>query len=187
MTVPYSARVSRFRKPVRAVVVALALVGSAGGCGPSLPPKPPFAESGAEVDGILPLLDGGEIELATLRGKPLVVHFFTTWSLPAQADLDELRATQEAQPADSFKILGIGLDVDGYKLIAPWRDAAQVDWLVALPSADVTAGKSAFGNVMAEVPSTVLVDAQGQVAWSHRGPLPPGELARRLASLQPHR
>jgi hypothetical protein len=40
---------------------------------------------------------------------------------------------------------------------------------------------------MAEVPSTVLVDAEGRVVWSHRGPLPPGELARRLASLHPHR
>ena len=156
-------------------------------CGGGLPPAAPFAREGAEVDTTLPLLDGGEIDLASLRGKPLVIHFFTTWSLPAQGDLDELRAARTAEPKDSFKILGIGLDKDGYKLIAPFRDAARIDWLVALPTSDVIAGQSVFGNVMAEVPSTVIVDARGHVVWTHRGPLPAGVLARQLASLHPHR
>ena len=67
------------------------------------------------------------------------------------------------------------------------RDAAGIDWLVALPSPELTGGKSVFGDVMAAVPSTVLVDAGGHVVWSHRGPLPAGVLARQLASLSEHR
>ncbi len=162
--------------------------GAGVGCGgPALPPAAPFAARGAQVEGVLPLLDGGEIELASLRGKPLVIHLFTTWSLPAQVDLDELRAARAAVPEGSFTILGIGLDVDGYKLIAPWRDAAGIDWLVALPTAEMADGKSVFGNVMAAVPSTVLVDGRGRVVWSVRGPLPAGELERQLARLGVHR
>ena len=156
-------------------------------CGGALPPAAPFAEAGAEVDATLPLLDGGEIALPSLRGKPLVIHFFTTWSLPAQGDLDELRAARAARPKGSFAIVGVGLDKDGYKLIAPYRDAARIDWLVALPTAELSAGKSVFGDIMAAVPSTVIVDASGHVAWTHRGPLPAGLLARQLASLSEHR
>ncbi len=168
----------------RPLLVLWLLLAACGGAGPH---GPAFAARGATVEATLPLLDGGEIELATLRGKPLVVHFFTTWSLPAQYDIDELRAARKAEPADSFKILGVGLDKDGYRLIAPFRDAERIDWLVALPSAEVLAGESVFGNVMAEVPSTVVVDADGRVVWTHRGPLPPGELARQLATLHAHR
>jgi peroxiredoxin len=187
MTVPYSARVSRFRKPVRLALALLVIVGASGiGCGDMLPPASPFAARGDVVDLTLPLLDGGEVDLGSLRGQPVVIHFFTTWSLTAQADLDELRAARKADGAQ-VKLLSIGLDLDGYQLIAPYRDAAGIDWLVALPTADVSTGKSVFGDVMASVPSTVLLDDEGRVAWVQRGPLPHGALTRQLATVRAHR
>lgn len=168
---------------MRAAVTSLLLALAAPACGPSPPPAPPFAARGEVVDLVLPLLDGGEVAFPAMRGKVVVVHFFATWSVASDSDLTELRAVREAV-GDGVALVSIALDKDGYKLVAPWRDAEGVDWLVALTTPEIVSGQSVFGDVMAAVPATVLLDADGAVAWAHRGPLPPGELTRRVTALR---
>jgi hypothetical protein len=163
------------------VLLLVCLLAACGG--PARGPEGPAAR-GAGVAGLVPLLDGGELELASLRGQPLVVHFFTTWSLPSQADVEELLATREQLGRDHVHILGIALDPEGYKLVSPWRAGAGADYTIALATPEILAGQSPFGDVLAAVPSTVLVDAGGSVAWSHYGPLAKGELARRIKALR---
>jgi peroxiredoxin len=165
----------------RCLMVLLAALGCGGGKGAA----GPKLVDGDWVTLTLPLLDGGELELATWRGEPVVVHFFTTSSLAAQVDFEELRAARRALP--SLRLLGVGLDPAGYKLVAPFRDAAGIDWAVALPTEGVVAGRSPFGDVMGAVPSTFLLDRQGRIRWEHRGQLPRGSLERALRELEKRR
>ena len=162
------------RMPARAALLLLALL---GGC----PPAGTGPGAGRPVELVLPALDGGDVVFASYRGHPVVVQFFTTWSLASQADQDQLRAARAACP--DAVLVGVGIDPDGYALIAPWRDAAGVDWMIGLPTPQLAEGATPFGRITV-VPTTVVLDRHGQVAYRHEGPLPRGELVRVVRSLE---
>ncbi len=165
--------------------LAIALVVAA--CGPKAAPNGPHAaEKGAWVSMSLPALEGGEIDLTSYRGKIVVMHFFTTWSIASQVDVAELEKTRDALPKDAIVLIGVGMDPDGYKLIEPWREAAGVDYLVVLATPELLGGESAFGDLMQVVPDTFVIDAAGRIAWERRGPLVKGELSKVVRNLEAH-
>jgi peroxiredoxin len=173
-------------KSVRSTIVlclATALVGCHHHRGAS---EPKQGELGAWVSMSLPALDGGEIDLTSYRGRIVIMHFFTTWSLGAQVDVTELQKTRDALPKDSVVLLGVGLDPDGYKLIAPFRDAAGIDYTVLLPTQEMIAGESQFGDLMATVPDTFVIDREGRLRWEWRGPLRKGQLLGVVRNLETH-
>ena len=169
------------KRPTRAIAI-LAAVALAGGCG-GRGGGPSFPGKGAYVQAILPSLDGGSLDLARLRGQAVVLHFFTTWSLAAQVDVGELRKTRQRLPPGAVTIVGVGLDPDGPRLLRPWRKAVHADWAIGLPTDDLTGAQSGLGRIQV-VPTTVVLDGAGRVAWRHQGGLPPGELERVVRNLE---
>jgi len=128
--------------------------------------------SGPPISLTLTALDGGDIDVAAYRGKVVVLHLFTTWSFDAQADL--LALGQVASRGDAV-VIGIALDLDGRRLVAPWRTASEVRYLVGLADDDLRAGRSALGRVDV-VPTTVVLDRAGRVAARVERSLSDGEL-----------
>jgi hypothetical protein len=165
---------------VTALVLAAALL-ACPGRGTKLGVRAP-GDRGAPIELVLPALDGGEIDLASHRGKVVVVHFFTTWSLASQIDIAELQRARAAASPDEVVVVGVGLDPNGYALIAPWRDATGADYVIALPTQEVRSGTSSFGAVV-RVPMTVVLDRAGRPAWRHADGLPRGVLAEVVRSL----
>lgn len=137
--------------------------------------------SGAPVSIRIEAVDGGIIDIARYRGKLVVLHLFTTWSLAAQKDVSQLIAAHTAYP-DDVVVVGIALDPDGYPLVVPWRRASNVSYLVGIGSADLVTGGSALGPIT-EVPTTVILDRRGHIAERIGRALGDGELARLLARL----
>jgi hypothetical protein len=135
---------------------------------------PPPYRAGETVYLTLPALDGGEVSFESWRGRPVLVHFMTTWSLAAQVDLEELRAAQKAVP--DLVLVEISLD-ENYRLIDAWRAGAGVDWTILLPIPALLEGGTPLGKPTT-VPTTVLVGRDGTVRWGHIGGLPAGTLAR---------
>jgi peroxiredoxin len=135
---------------------------------------------GRQVDLRLPSLDGDEVDLAQLRGKPLVVHFSTTGSLNSQIDVEELRRVRAARRG--LQVVEIALDPTPPRLIRAWADASKIDWLVLLAAPGLVSGATAFGPLQV-TPTTFLLDAQGKIVWGHEGGLPRGALAKVLGEL----
>ena len=146
------------------VAAFLVLLAACGGA-PSAPDRPH-----GEVYLTLDTLDG-EINFSTLRGKVVVAHFATTWSLAAQVDQEELRRAATG----GVPVIEIMLDPD-HRLVRTWAAAARLSWPIALASAEVIDGKTAFGKVSL-VPATFVLDRGGRIVWARAGSLPPGELA----------
>ena len=158
----------------RLLAAALAAGLAAGAChGPA-----PVAPRSAPIALTVPALDGGELELSRLRGKVVVLHVFTTWSLAAQVDVEQLQA---ADQADDVEVVGLALDADGRPLVAPWRAAGQVRYLLVLATDEIRAGTSALGP-LPEVPTTLVLDREGRITARVERQLQPGELARLVAS-----
>jgi hypothetical protein len=149
---------------MRAAVLALLLV--ACGHGASAPRQP--------IGLVLPAVDGGEIDVVEHRQQVVVLHVFTTWSLGATGDVAQL---QVADSRDDTVVIGIALDVEGYALVAPWRRALGVTYLIAVATDSFRAGGSPLGAVNA-VPITIVLDRKGRIARRIDRQLADGELAR---------
>ena len=60
-------------------------------------------------DFTLPTLDGTEVSLSQLRGKPVLINFWASWCLPCREEMPELVRSYEAHKAEGFVILGLNL------------------------------------------------------------------------------
>ncbi|HVK72018.1 MAG TPA: TlpA disulfide reductase family protein [Kofleriaceae bacterium] len=159
-----------------AACVLLACGGRPGG-GAATPPGVVGA-TGAPIAMVLPALDGGSLDLASLRGQIVVLHVFTTWSLAAQAEVDALRA---ADQRPDVTVVGVALDPEGHLLVAPWRNASEVRYLIGLADDAVRAGKSPLGP-LPSVPTTIVLDRAGRIHGRADRQLTPAELDAMIAA-----
>ena len=155
------------------MVIALAVAG----CGGPARARTPAPVVGTNVSGLmLQALDGGDIALGKLRGKVVVVHLFTTWSVASQVDVEKLSALHDQGKSD-VAVLGVALDPDGYRLAAPWRAAMKPTYQIALATDALRSGRSVLGRIR-QVPTTLVVDRSGRVRSRIERQLADGELAR---------
>lgn len=119
----------------------------------------PPAPAGPALHLTLPAHGGGVIDFAALRGKPTLVHIFTTWSVPATDDAERLR--QLDARTDALNIVGVALD-DGSVpgALTAWRRATGIEYPVAVATPAVRAGRSVLGSTR-QVPVSLLYDARG--------------------------
>jgi peroxiredoxin len=160
------------------IILAALAAGCGGGGKPGSTTVTASSDRGPPLTMVLPALDGGELELTSLRGKLVVLHVFTTWSLAAQAELESL-ATVDA--ADDVVVIGIALDLEGHALVAPWRNGAGVRYLITLGDDAVREGKSPLGKILS-VPTTLVLDREGRVRERAERALAPGEIESLLAA-----
>ena len=116
-------------------------------------------------------LDGGEVDLADLRGAPVVVNVWASWCPPCISEQPDLN---EAAAALGEDVQFVGLNI---------RDASRDDAKAFVRDLDVPYGSiySADGTALLpfagtltprSIPSTVVLDAQGRVAASVNGRIP---------------
>ncbi len=167
------------RRAPAITAASLVLLLACGGNGASAAtPRGPVAPSASAIELTLPALDGGEVSLASHRGKVVVLHVFTTWSLDALADNDALAAA-DADP--DVVVIGIALDQEGHALVSPWRSGAGVRYLVALADDTVRTGASPLGPLPA-VPVTLVIDRRGRAHQRIDRPLQGDELSEIVAA-----
>ena len=117
--------------------------------------------------------DGRQATLADFEGKPLVVNFFASWCAPCRAEMPDIESTYQAVGGDGGKVAFIGVNADFTE--EAWRSfvaESQVTYpTVFQPDNDIFAELGLIG-----MPSTVLINADGTVAFLHAGIIDADEL-----------
>jgi thiol-disulfide isomerase/thioredoxin len=122
--------------------------------------------------------DGQKTELLARDGRPTVINLWASWCAPCRAEMPHLAEAQARHPDVRFVFVNHGeppervrawLAQQPYRLINVLFDERQ-----QLGPAMGTSG----------LPTTVFVDAQGQVVKRHTGPLSRASLEARLVRLQ---
>ncbi len=169
---------------------ALALIIAAGlalGAGLYLAPRsgsdPPAQSPAANaLNGLaLPDLDGKEVALAQWRGKVLVVNFWATWCAPCREEMPEFIVAQRKWGPKGLQFVGIGID-DAAKLR---QFAAEIDlnYPALVGGYGALELSKALGNSLMVLPFTVVLDREGRVVHTQRGPLKAAALATLVGQL----
>jgi peroxiredoxin len=88
------------------VAVAFAYVHLAGNKGYPL-------QAGSEAPGFrLPSLAGGEVDLASQRGKVVVLNFWATWCPPCVAEMPSLERVHRALGPEGLSVVTVSADED---------------------------------------------------------------------------
>jgi thiol-disulfide isomerase/thioredoxin len=120
------------------------------------------------VTGVYDTPDGGQLDLTSFRGEPLVVNFFASWCAPCRAELPEFAR--------------VSRDLDGtvrFVALNTRESAADVPAaleLLAETGVTFPVGLGENGSLLETVgatvmPTTVFVDRDGRAVVVHQGQL----------------
>lgn len=186
VSLAFPAWLSRFGCVAVALLVAVFAAACGGPRAISAPPPVvgPGGRTAETVDFELADARGGQsVRLSDFRGRPVVVHFFTTWCAPCEAEFQSLNTLARAHgDTGDLAIVGVALDLDGKKLLPVFLEVRGLKYPVLLADERMLHGQTPFGVVPA-IPATFLVDAAGRHVESFQGVVPYEHLKARLAPL----
>ncbi len=127
-------------------------------------------ESQAAPDFTLKSLGGENVRLSELRGQVVMINFWASWCGPCRQEMPLLEALYQRYNPLGFELLGVNVeqDVDDAKR---WLADTSVSFPVLL---DPTNQLTKMYQVKA-MPSTILVDRDGNVRHLHKGYKPGDE------------
>jgi thiol-disulfide isomerase/thioredoxin len=114
-------------------------------------------------------LDGQPVTLADLKGKVVLVNFWATWCGPCREEIPALVALQNRYH-DRLKVIGLSIDEGAPADVRLFAQQYRVNYTIAMVGPEV---QQAFGGISA-VPSTFVVNRDGQIVTRHVGMLDPG-------------
>lgn len=166
-------------RPVETATVDLEVVREAAGIAdcPVVPAEATPVEGGLP-DLTLPCLGSARtVNLAALRGQPMVLNFWAQWCPPCRAEAPHLRAFAEAS---GDRVLVLGIDYDDPDPALALEFAGLVGWSYPhLVDADRAAQRPL--NLVG-IPVTLFVDASGAIVYRHAGGFESAEQLSALAS-----
>jgi peroxiredoxin len=123
--------------------------------------------SGAAPDFTLKSAGGENLKLAELRGQVVLVNFWASWCGPCRQEMPLLDQIYGQYKALGFTVLGVNVD----------EDVAQANMLlkkvqVSFPVVYDSANKVSELYRVSGMPTTVIIDRDGNMRYRHEGYLP---------------
>lgn len=119
--------------------------------------------------------EGGELALASLKGKPLVINFWATWCAPCVHEMPEIDRFHKAYSTQGWQVLGLA--IDGPTPVREYLARVKVGFPIGLAGLDGTDLIRALGNPQGVLPFTVVINPQGQIVQRKIGETSLAELS----------
>jgi len=113
----------------------------------------------------LPLVDGGSISLATLRGRVVVLNFWATWCKPCEDEMPAMQRLHAALAGPDFELVAVSVDASRDDVVK-YRDRLGLTFPIALdPDKRVAEAYQSF-----RYPESYLIDREGRILSRYIGP-----------------
>jgi len=119
------------------------------------------------VEAVLSTIDGKEIDLASLRGKVVLLDFWATWCMPCVEALPKMKALYAKYHGKGLEIIGVSLDDSKDKLVE-FVKARKVAWPQCFDGKGGASPLAAKFEVSV-VPTLILLDRTGRIAHRVEG------------------
>ncbi|MDM7942810.1 MAG: TlpA disulfide reductase family protein [Hydrogenophaga sp.] len=120
--------------------------------------------------------NGEAVDLAALRGRPLLVNFWATWCPPCVEELPLLNAFQREHAARGWQVLGLA--VDQPSAVRGFLQKLPLDFPVGMAGFAGTELSRSLGNPSGSLPYTVVFGADGTVLHRKIGQVSESDLAQ---------
>jgi peroxiredoxin len=104
-------------------------------------------------------LDGNMRDLASFRGRVVLLNFWATWCPPCQTELVSMEGLYEAYKDHGFEVVAISSDVQGAEVVQPFATQLHLSFTTLL---DATGQVTRLYGVTS-LPTTYLLDRQGRL------------------------
>ena len=124
-------------------------------------------------------MNGADVQLASFKGKVILVNFWATWCGPCKAEIPSLVELQ-TQYGKDLVILGVSVD-DPVEKMRPYAAEYKINYrlLVGNGREDV---QDAFGPLFG-VPVSVIIGRDGKIAKKHSGIATKSQFEREIKAL----
>lgn len=123
----------------------------------------------------LPAANGGFVELATLKARPLLINFWATWCPPCVEEMPLLNTFAREQGTQGVQVLAIA--ADRMEPVQKFLRDNRLTLPVAVGGVDVLQLGRLCGNLSGSLPFSILFDAQQNVVQRKLGKLNADDLA----------
>lgn len=130
-------------------------------------PHPPKVKPGDEqLDLVLPRFPGpGQVNLAELKGKVVLVDFWATWCGPCHDAAVAYQGLYQRYGAQGLEVYGISVDEDPNQIAGFVQQQGLTYPILRDPSAELCAPRFSLNSI----PSVLLADRSGKIRFTHAG------------------
>jgi len=114
----------------------------------------------------LPLIDGGRIDLASLKGKVVLVNFWATWCAPCIKEMPAMQQLATTLGSERFAVIAVNYG-ESEDRIRAFLKRTPLDLPIALDR-DLKAARDWGAKVL---PISFVVDRDGKIRYSALGEL----------------
>ncbi|HKW80341.1 MAG TPA: TlpA disulfide reductase family protein [Casimicrobiaceae bacterium] len=156
----------------RYTFAAVAILALAAGIGLALYDRtPPDASKLLALT--LPDAAGRPQPVAQWQGKVVAVNFWATWCAPCREEMPEFVRAQAEYGSKGLQIVGIA--IDNADKVRQFSQQLNLNYPALIGGYSAMDLSRDLGNSLLALPFTVVLDRQGKVAYTHLGPVKPGQ------------
>lgn len=135
--------------------------------------------SGPAPSWVMQDLDGKPVSSTNFQGRVLLVNFWATWCPPCRAEIPDFIEFTRKHDTNRVVILGVSIDEEGATIVKPFATSMKINYPILLASSNVV---EQFGG-LAGVPTTFLVDTNGNFVSRHLGPFSESDFKKHVEPL----